>query len=292
MRYESVRHAGDVTVRRVKATTPKRRPAGLTPEARASLVLCALMLGACGQVQRPATPELEATPPPPPANAKSPGILVMHSYRLKEDVAVYVTYLTYDGTPIETARPTRGAHRIMASFAMVHTGDSQPPEGAEMLGLEKVLVFPDEPDGTRIWLRIEDTGTGPDRQRFRMGLELRPPLYGSRSPDAKAMDVDEKGGSPAPAKKVLSKLDFEVLYKVAPKLPDRLKAAGNRLEILTKVCVETDGSVGSVTVVRRAHPLADAAVVEALHRRRYRMPWIDGKLVPVCHPVNVTFNVS
>jgi hypothetical protein len=72
-----------------------------------------------------------------------------------------------------------------------------------------------------------------------------------------------------------------------PTLPPDLNYAGMRVWGLFKICVDTDGDVASVSVLKSADPLVDAPWMAKMRRWRYRPYTINGEPVPFCHPMRV-----
>jgi TonB family protein len=59
-------------------------------------------------------------------------------------------------------------------------------------------------------------------------------------------------------------------------LGEPVKAIG---PVVLEFVVETDGTVGSVRVVRSTHPIVDAAWVDAVKKWRYRPGSLNGKAI-------------
>ena len=67
-----------------------------------------------------------------------------------------------------------------------------------------------------------------------------------------------------------------------PVIPPPLRKPGARFVFLLKLCVEKDGSVGKVTIVRSSDPAVDPAIVEKLKLFKFR-PYLDhGRPIPFC----------
>jgi hypothetical protein len=81
--------------------------------------------------------------------------------------------------------------------------------------------------------------------------------------------------------------DYQRDPRFAPTVPARLGAAGTRFWGLFKVCVDTQGEVYDVQVLRRADPQLDSRWQATLRRWKYRPYEIDGKPVPFCYPLRL-----
>ena len=67
-----------------------------------------------------------------------------------------------------------------------------------------------------------------------------------------------------------------------PVIPPPLRKPGARFAPLVKLCVQKDGSVGNVTIVRPSDPAVDPAIVEKMRLFRFR-PYLDhGRPIPFC----------
>jgi hypothetical protein len=67
-----------------------------------------------------------------------------------------------------------------------------------------------------------------------------------------------------------------------PVIPPPLRKPGARFVFFLKLCVEKDGSVGKVTIVRSSDPAVDPAIVEKLKLFKFR-PYLDhGRPIPFC----------
>jgi protein TonB len=69
------------------------------------------------------------------------------------------------------------------------------------------------------------------------------------------------------------------------KLPPALARAGMRLWLLARLCVRTDGSVATVTLIRGADPALDPIALGTLRTWRYRPYAVNGRPVPFCTSV-------
>jgi outer membrane biosynthesis protein TonB len=77
-----------------------------------------------------------------------------------------------------------------------------------------------------------------------------------------------------------------------PSLPPAMRKAGMILKALAKICVEKDGKVKSVQLLKAT---GDATVDENIKstymQRKYKPYQVNGNAVPFCHPVMVAFDV-
>ena len=72
-------------------------------------------------------------------------------------------------------------------------------------------------------------------------------------------------------------------YRV--KLPPILASAGMAVWALVKICVNADGKVTSVSMVKHADPAVDPEIVRMLSTWRYRPYTVNGRPVPFCSVV-------
>lgn len=74
-----------------------------------------------------------------------------------------------------------------------------------------------------------------------------------------------------------------------PAFPALLAHAGTTYVVQAKLCVDADGRVDRLTLLRRADPTLDANVTEAVHGWRYRPLMVGDKAVPFCTFVRFEF---
>ena len=81
------------------------------------------------------------------------------------------------------------------------------------------------------------------------------------------------------------------IVHVDPIYPEQAKA--DRLEgmVIVEAVIATDGTIMNVDVIRSAHPLLDAAAVEAVSRWEYTPTLLNGEPVELVMSVNVTFSL-
>jgi TonB family protein len=81
------------------------------------------------------------------------------------------------------------------------------------------------------------------------------------------------------------------IVHVDPIYPEQAKA--DRLEgmVIVETVIATNGTVMDVEVIRSAHPLLDAAAVEAVSRWEYTPTLLNGEPVELMMSVNVTFSL-
>jgi TonB family protein len=78
-------------------------------------------------------------------------------------------------------------------------------------------------------------------------------------------------------------------YRV--KLPPVLARARMSLWALVRICVDRDGRVASVQIVKGADPALDPSIVAVLSTWRYRPYTLDGRPIPFCTNVRYEINV-
>ncbi|MBC8132211.1 MAG: energy transducer TonB [Deltaproteobacteria bacterium] len=74
-----------------------------------------------------------------------------------------------------------------------------------------------------------------------------------------------------------------------PDFPTSLRTPGAKYLLLAKICVDVAGAVGSVTLLKKAHPTLDKNVLETLKGWRFRPLMANGRPVPFCYPLPVEF---
>lgn len=72
-----------------------------------------------------------------------------------------------------------------------------------------------------------------------------------------------------------------------PRLPPQLERAGVRVWGLFKVCVDTEGRVSRVQVLKSADPIVDGPWQETIRRWRHRPYLINGTAVAFCYPLRL-----
>ena len=77
-----------------------------------------------------------------------------------------------------------------------------------------------------------------------------------------------------------------------PQLPPAYKRAGVSLQALLKICVDAQGGVRSVQVLRGISAAVDADIVATIKRWRYTPHAINGRPVPFCYAANFVFQVQ
>ncbi len=76
-----------------------------------------------------------------------------------------------------------------------------------------------------------------------------------------------------------------------PVMPEAMRRAGMILVVMAKICVNSDGSVKDVTIIKGADPSVDQNVKDAYKQRKYK-PWqVNGRAVPFCHFLRTNFDV-
>jgi protein TonB len=77
-----------------------------------------------------------------------------------------------------------------------------------------------------------------------------------------------------------------------PTLPPGVRHAGMSVSALLRVCVDRDGNVVDVKVLRGDDATVNAAFVSAVRTWRYQPFKVDGRPVPFCTPVNYTVQTT
>lgn len=78
----------------------------------------------------------------------------------------------------------------------------------------------------------------------------------------------------------------------SPSFPPQLAKDGSMFVVMTKVCVSVSGGVDSVDLMKRADPLLDKNVIEAVRGWRYK-PLVSGATaVPFCTFVRFEFRTE
>ncbi|HXU82028.1 MAG TPA: hypothetical protein VN914_11565 [Polyangia bacterium] len=75
--------------------------------------------------------------------------------------------------------------------------------------------------------------------------------------------------------------------RVKPTLPMALNRAGNKVWGIYKVCVDNDGDVFDVKMLKSAHFLVDASWMALIRRFRHKPYSINGVAVPYCYPLRL-----
>jgi TonB family protein len=83
-----------------------------------------------------------------------------------------------------------------------------------------------------------------------------------------------------------------LVSRVEPVYPEMARRLGAEGEIMLKIVVEADGSVGRVTVEQGGHPALVDAAVAAVKRWLYRPARVDGSPVPVFKTVRIRFTLK
>ena len=76
---------------------------------------------------------------------------------------------------------------------------------------------------------------------------------------------------------------------VDPVYPEQAKAGRIEGMVIVEAVIATDGTVMDLDVIRSAHPLLDAAAVEAVSQWEYTPTELNGERVELVMSVNVTF---
>jgi protein TonB len=84
---------------------------------------------------------------------------------------------------------------------------------------------------------------------------------------------------------LISDVQNDPRYK--PTLPPALNKDGMIVKGLFRICVDREGRVFRVEVVKSADRLVDQAWVEKLRTWQYRPYLIDGRPVPFCYPLHL-----
>jgi protein TonB len=81
------------------------------------------------------------------------------------------------------------------------------------------------------------------------------------------------------------------IVNVDPVYPEKAKA--DRIEgmVILEAVIATDGTVKDLEVIRSAHPLLDAAAVEAVRQWEFTPTLLNGEPVELVMSVNVTFSL-
>jgi hypothetical protein len=72
-----------------------------------------------------------------------------------------------------------------------------------------------------------------------------------------------------------------------PTLPGRLNRAGMMVWGLFRICVDTNGAVASVVIMKTAADEVDADWTRVIRTWRYRPYVIDGRATPFCHTIRL-----
>jgi hypothetical protein len=156
------------------------------------------------------------------------------------------------------------------------------------LAREQEIVIPPASGAARLDGKIElllkeTPGSGPGFALEIERLRIAPPAEAPSGP----------GAAGAPVARPVSDVNARQLTKnPRPDLPRRLRKRGATFKSLAKICVNEQGRVASVMLLRSTgRTFADAAVLDAMARREY-VPWMhDGRPTSFCHPVLVVFQV-
>ena len=81
------------------------------------------------------------------------------------------------------------------------------------------------------------------------------------------------------------------IVHVDPVYPDQAKAERIEGMVIVEAVIATDGTIMDVDVIRSAHPLLDAAAVEAVRQWEYTTTELNGERVELVMSVNVTFAI-
>ena len=84
---------------------------------------------------------------------------------------------------------------------------------------------------------------------------------------------------------LISDMLHDPRYK--PRLPPELNFAGSVVWGLFKLCVDSDGQVSSVQVLKSAHRLVDDQWVAILRTLQHKPYMIGGRVVPYCYPMRL-----
>ena len=120
------------------------------------------------------------------------------------------------------------------------------------------------------------------------------PNGGGSAAGSAAASASGTGGSASAPRKMLPEAlgKLQRLSGAPPAFPPQLAKDGSLFVVMTKVCVSVTGSVDSVELMKRADPLLDRNVVEAVRGWRYR-PLISGaNAVPYCTFVRFEFRTQ
>jgi len=82
------------------------------------------------------------------------------------------------------------------------------------------------------------------------------------------------------------------IVHVDPIYPEKAKA--DRIEgmVIVETVIATDGTVKDIEVIRSAHPLLDAAAIEAVSQWAFTPTLLNGEPVELVMSVNVTFALA
>jgi outer membrane biosynthesis protein TonB len=116
------------------------------------------------------------------------------------------------------------------------------------------------------------------------------PAQGSAINARATTDGTKEGGAkllpPGVGKgQLLSDMQHDPRYK--PRLPPELNFAGSVVWGLFKLCVNADGQVASVAVLKSAHHLVDDPWVAVLRTLQHKPYSIGGRAVPYCYPMRL-----
>jgi protein TonB len=73
-------------------------------------------------------------------------------------------------------------------------------------------------------------------------------------------------------------------YKV--NIPEEYVARGDEYVAQIRICVNADGSVANVKILRPSIPVIDLQIPQVIPRWRYRPYLVEGKPTPFCYPMN------
>jgi len=76
-----------------------------------------------------------------------------------------------------------------------------------------------------------------------------------------------------------------------PPYPQAARLAGIHGLVVAKICVDTNGTVAGVSIVRGL-PMLNESVAETVRTWRYRPFLFNGRAMPFCHVANFVFNLQ
>jgi hypothetical protein len=112
-----------------------------------------------------------------------------------------------------------------------------------------------------------------------VAMEARAEARPASAPDARFLPPSIGKGQ------LLSDMVNDPRYR--PHLPPSLNIAGSVYWGLFKICVNTDGAVQSVQLLKSAHPDVDDAWVALIRTLEHRPYSVGDKLVPYCYPMRL-----
>jgi TonB family protein len=81
------------------------------------------------------------------------------------------------------------------------------------------------------------------------------------------------------------------MTRVEPQYPELARRAGTEGEIVLKIVVERDGSVGAISAVSGGHAALVSAATDAVKKWRYRPARVNGQPASVYKTVRVRFSL-